>query len=113
MAETERFFLSDLLRSHQRGFTDIEAGNLLRNLIAEVDRTGLGGTLTIKVSCTSESRDEAVKIAFDLSTVMPKEKAAASLYFIDDDKRPTKRANQQPIAGAAGEHIFPPAESKD
>lgn len=113
MADQPPFLLSQLLAAHEKGFVDLECGNTLRQVISEVERVGRNGTLTLKFTVGPESDVGGVKIAIDTAYSLPKEPAAARLYFIDDDHRPTRRANQQPIVPASGDPVFPVAEARD
>ena len=86
---------ADVLNSLRRGKTHREAGNLLQELIREVQATGRQGSLTLKLK-VSRNKSGMLEIDDTLSTVLPKPDRDSSLFFADDDGNLSKDDPRQP-----------------
>jgi hypothetical protein len=86
---------ADIFNSLRRGKTHREAGNLLQELVREVQATGRQGSMTIRLK-VSRNKSGMVEIDDTLTTVLPKPDRDSSLYFADDDGNLTKDDPRQP-----------------
>lgn len=106
----EPFLLSDLIRGHQKGLTDMEISNAIKDLTGSVSRINAAGKITIVVSVRPQKTQDgdSVLLSIDHAVTLPKTPAEPSLYFIGDDGRPQKRSPRQPLA--FGDVTIPGAE---
>lgn len=86
---------ADVFNSLRRGKTHREAGNMLQELVSEVQATGRQGSMTVKLK-VSRNKSGMIEIDDTLTTVLPKPERDSSLYFADDDGNLSKDDPRQP-----------------
>lgn len=93
-AETRTF--DDFFRELRRGGALYEAGEKLRDLVAAVERTGKGGSLTIKLSIQPDGKyGTAVEVSDQITTKLPEPKRDSSLFFMDGSHNLTRNNPDQ------------------
>jgi hypothetical protein len=76
------------LLEHARGRTHDELSRKLRDLLAAIDETGKGGSITYKLSIKPEAKTGgAVLVTDDVKATLPVLDRPASIFFVDSHYR--------------------------
>lgn len=82
LSETRPF--DAFFREHRRGQSMHEAGEVLRELVAAVEATGKGGSMTIKLTLKPDAKyGTAVEVRDEITAKLPTPEKGASLFYMD------------------------------
>lgn len=71
----------DFLREHRHGATHDELSDKLRDLVAAVNDTGKGGTLTFAIHIKPSERGGALIVTDDVKLSAPKPERSSSIFY--------------------------------
>jgi hypothetical protein len=81
---TAQDFLA-FLATINKGRTVIELGTQLQNLVAAIEETGKGGTLTFRVTIKPAGKSDALTVTDEVIVKPPKLARPESIFFSDAD----------------------------
>lgn len=81
---TAQDFLA-FLAGINKGRTARELGTQLQELVAAIQDTGKGGTLTLKISVKPAGKSDALTVTDDITVKAPRLARAESIFFSDAD----------------------------
>jgi hypothetical protein len=84
MDDTDPRPFDEFFREHRRGQSMYEASEVLRELVAAVEETGKGGSMTIKLSIKPDKKyGTTVEVRDEITAKLPQPEKGASLFYMD------------------------------
>ena len=76
---------ADIVRALNRGRTHTELSRQMQLLVAAVEETGKGGSITLTIKVSPTKSDGVLEVVDNVTVKAPTHTRAASLFYADDD----------------------------